>query len=127
MFAAQFIRIVIVLVIFFLFDKCSGYPSIRQKQAACIGCGDLCDKCEYGIVKSIACDVLQCAKGPDELCGGPDQLYGICGEGMYCNCNRCMGCSQDKLRCAKIENPCLPHKSLGFHSSHRFGRYPTIV
>ncbi|XP_076755098.1 queen brain-selective protein-1 [Xylocopa sonorina] len=124
---AQFIRVVIVLVILFRFDECSGFPWTRQKQDVCKGCGDMCDRCEYGIVKSIACDVLQCAKGPDEKCGGPDQVFGICGEGMYCNCNRCMGCSQLKLNCATTENPCLPYKSVGYNSnSHRFGRSTAV-
>lgn len=46
------------------YDKCSGYPSVRQKQemALCSGCGDFCHKCEYGVVISNACGVPQCAK-----------------------------------------------------------------
>lgn len=47
------------------FDKCSGYPSIKQKQAIasyCSGCGDLCDECKYGVAMSSVCGIAQCAK-----------------------------------------------------------------
>lgn len=45
------------------FDKCSGYPSIRQGTTSyCLGCGDSCHKCKYGIAMSSACGIVQCAK-----------------------------------------------------------------
>lgn len=47
------------------FDKCSGYPPIRQKQGLtpfCIGCGDFCHECKYGIAMSSVCGIEQCAK-----------------------------------------------------------------
>ncbi|XP_060826869.1 neuroparsin-A-like [Bombus pascuorum] len=108
MLAAQTIRIAVLLAIVLLYDKCSGYPSVRQKQemALCTGCGDFCHKCEYGVVISNACGVPQCAKGPDEPCGGRGERLGICADGMSCICNQCFGCSSEKLKCSKIKDPC---------------------
>lgn len=112
MFAIQTIRIAVLLAIVFLFDKCSGYPSIRQGTTSyCLGCGDSCHKCKYGIAMSSACGIVQCAKGPDELCGGPQNYLGICAEGMQCSCNKCIGCSAEKFECSKTSNPCLPHRN----------------
>ncbi|XP_017755251.1 PREDICTED: neuroparsin-A-like [Eufriesea mexicana] len=131
MFAIQTIRTTIVLLtIVLLLDKCSGYPSIREKQGIafyCTGCGDFCHKCEYGTVISNACGIRQCAKGPDESCGGPRELYGICGEGMRCNCNKCVGCSLEKLNCSVDQDPCLPHKSSESRDMNRFERWSTAM
>ncbi|KOX75295.1 Neuroparsin-A [Melipona quadrifasciata] len=131
MFTVQTIRIAVLLVIALLYDTCSGYPSIRQKQeiaSHCKGCGDFCHKCEYGVVMSSVCGISQCAKaksyllfqGPDEPCGGPRELFGTCGEGMRCTCNQCTGCSSENLRCSKVQNPCLRDVNI-------FGRWPTIM
>lgn len=59
-----------IYLIWIRFDKCSGYPSIRQKQGIasyCTGCGDFCHKCEYGTVISNACGIRQCAKASDRI------------------------------------------------------------
>ncbi|XP_034177560.1 queen brain-selective protein-1 isoform X2 [Osmia lignaria lignaria] len=121
--------IAILLAVVLLYDRCFGYPSIRQRQGlvhVCESCADSCDKCEYGVVMSVACGVPQCAKGPDQLCGGHKDIFGICGEGMHCNCNKCIGCSSDEFECSK-KDPCLPGSLLQFSHFDRFGRLPTAV
>ena len=121
--------IAILLAVVLLYDRCFGYPSIRQRQGlghVCESCADSCDKCEFGVVMSVACGVPQCAKGPDQLCGGSRDILGICGEGMYCNCNKCIGCSSEEFECSK-KDPCLPGKLLQFSHFDRFGRLPTVV
>ena len=52
------------------------------------------------------CDIFDhsppqsCTKGPGDHCGGKDNLYGTCGEGLMCsNCNRCIGCSRKTFEC----------------------------
>lgn len=131
MFVLQSVRIAVLIAVCLVFDKCTGYPSIRQRPGIppyCQGCGDSCHKCEYGIALSAACGgIPQCAKGPDELCGGPRELYGTCGEGMHCSCNRCVGCSTEKFGCSKIQNACLPHKSSEPRDVNRFGRLPAVI
>ena len=38
--------------------------------------------------------------GPGEVCGGKNERYGICGEGLMCsNCQRCQGCSLKTFEC----------------------------
>lgn len=49
-------------------------------------------------------------QGPGQICGGPSEAWGVCGDGLICNCNRCAGCSLASLEC--FTNPCLPHQSL---------------
>ncbi|XP_006622116.1 neuroparsin-A-like [Apis dorsata] len=131
MFAIQTIRIAVLLAIVFLFDKCSGYPSIKytQKQGitSCNGCGDSCHKCKYGIAISSVCGIEQCAKGPDELCGGPQNFLGICAEGMQCSCNKCIGCSAEKFECSKTPNPCLPHRSSESRDVNKFRKWSSIA
>ncbi|CAK9822908.1 unnamed protein product [Anthophora retusa] len=110
------INVAILLAVVLLFDKCSGYPSIRQEvESQCKGCGDFCEKCEFGWVMSNVCNIPICAKGPDQSCGGPRGVHGICGEGMYCRCKKCSGCSSKTLACSKLP-PCLPP------NTNRFGR-----
>ncbi len=56
-------------------------------------------ECKYGWEMDV-CGVRQCTKGPGDLCGGKQQRYGICGEGLMCsNCNRCYGCSLKTFEC----------------------------
>lgn len=56
-------------------------------------------KCRYGWEVD-PCGNKICTKGPGEVCGGKNQRYGICGEGLMCsNCNRCQGCSLRTFEC----------------------------
>ncbi|XP_012285340.1 neuroparsin-A [Orussus abietinus] len=87
---------------------CSAHPARRP---VCEGCGDECDKCEFGVTKSALCGISECRKGPGEVCGGPSNSWGICGDGLICSCNRCAGCSIDSLVCF-TNMTCLPHQSL---------------
>ncbi|ODM97070.1 Neuroparsin-A [Orchesella cincta] len=55
--------------------------------------------CPYGI-SSDYCGRKVCAKGPGQICGvGLFKLLGSCGEGLYCNCGRCTGCSMLTMEC----------------------------
>ena len=46
------------------------------------------DSCLFGWVAD-SCHVMFCAKGPREMCGGKNNRYGLCGEGLMCgNCDR---------------------------------------
>jgi len=55
--------------------------------------------CKYGWEVD-ACGRHSCTKGPGDHCGGKDNLYGTCGEGLMCsNCNRCIGCSRKTFEC----------------------------
>ncbi|XP_076235430.1 queen brain-selective protein-1 [Calliopsis andreniformis] len=111
--AIQTIYVAILLTVVLLFDKCFGYPSIRQRQTMKLSCKsceeDSCSKCEFGVVMSPSCGRV-CAKGPNQICGGPGESWGICGDGMFCNCNRCDGCSTNKLNCT-LKKLCLPNLS----------------
>ncbi|KAE8744047.1 Neuroparsin 1 [Frankliniella occidentalis] len=54
------------------------------------------EDCLYGLARD-HCGRFVCAKGPGERCGGPMHL--TCGEGMYCKCERCIGCSLNTFTC----------------------------
>ncbi|KAK3929861.1 Neuroparsin-A [Frankliniella fusca] len=54
------------------------------------------EDCLYGLARD-HCGRVVCAKGPGERCGGP--LHLTCGEGMYCKCERCIGCSLNTFTC----------------------------
>ncbi|RLU24880.1 hypothetical protein DMN91_002971 [Ooceraea biroi] len=87
------------------------HPTRRQEvRPLCVGCGDECDKCEFGFTISALCGIPECRRGPGQICGGPSEAWGVCGDGLICNCNRCAGCSLASLEC--FTNPCLPHQSL---------------
>jgi len=56
-------------------------------------------KCKYGWEMD-PCGTKLCTKGPGEVCGGKNERYGICGEGLMCsNCQRCQGCSLKTFEC----------------------------
>ncbi|XP_011504360.1 PREDICTED: neuroparsin-A-like isoform X2 [Ceratosolen solmsi marchali] len=79
-----------------------GHPTIIERgeqRSECEGCADECEKCKYGFAFSNWCGLKECLKGPGEMCGGVRNKYGACGEGMYCRCNKCTGCSIDTLEC----------------------------
>ena len=40
--------------------------------------------CQYGTVFDHCGCCQVCAVGPDQVCGGPGDVYGKCGPGMYC-------------------------------------------
>jgi len=63
--------------------------------------------CFYGVVKD-RCQREMCAKGPGERCGGRWELLGACGEGMFCSCGRCAGCSLKTFEC--FTNECFRRK-----------------
>ncbi|CAL4114160.1 unnamed protein product, partial [Meganyctiphanes norvegica] len=54
--------------------------------------------CKYGIDTDV-CGRTVCAKGPGRSCGGRRSINGSCGEGLYCACNRCTGCSPTTFEC----------------------------
>ncbi|XP_015440223.1 PREDICTED: neuroparsin-A-like [Dufourea novaeangliae] len=111
--AIQTVYVAVLLVIVLLFDKCFGYPSNKLGQEVlhnCQSCGDSCNKCKFGVTTMPFCGRV-CAKGLNEVCGGPKDSWGICGDGMYCNCNRCHGCSTKGLDCKDqitTKNTCVP-------------------
>lgn len=62
------------------------------------------DSCLFGWVAD-SCHVMFCAKGPREMCGGKNNRYGLCGEGLMCgNCDRCVGCSTKTFDCFQDDN-----------------------
>ncbi|XP_058796787.1 neuroparsin-A-like [Phymastichus coffea] len=91
-----------------------GHPAIIERaesKSECEGCGDECDKCKYGSAVSRWCGVKECLKGPGEICGGArEDKYGACGDGMYCRCNKCTGCSIDTLECFSGFCPIVEHR-----------------
>ncbi|KAG7204231.1 hypothetical protein KM043_002059 [Ampulex compressa] len=114
-----------LLTIVIMSGKSFGYPSIRQRQdirPLCEGCGDACDKCEFGVTISELCGVPECRRGPGQICGGPSETWGVCGDGLICSCNRCSGCSLESLTC--FPNPCLPHKTLESRHIDKSERFP---
>ncbi|XP_057371994.1 neuroparsin-A-like [Daphnia carinata] len=72
----------------------------------CTACADKKDclppkNCIYGVVKDY-CGRDICAKGPGHRCGGKWNSLGTCGEGLFCSCNRCGGCSLITLECFNL-------------------------
>lgn len=61
--------------------------------------------CKYGLDVD-DCGNKYCMKGPGDYCGGLNNIYGTCAEGLACSdCNRCRGCSIKTLTCH--EDNCL--------------------
>ncbi|CAL1674129.1 unnamed protein product [Lasius platythorax] len=123
----QFTHAIVFLATIFLIGKCYAYPSLQRRQEVrppCMGCGDECDKCEFGVAISALCGIAECRRGPGQICGGPSESWGVCGDGLICSCNRCSGCSLDSLMC--FANPCLPHQSLESrsHLESLLNRFP---
>ncbi|XP_078035662.1 queen brain-selective protein-1 [Augochlora pura] len=111
--AIQTMSIAALILVALVFDKCFGHPPIKlRKPNYCETCDDSCNKCEFGVTTLPSCGLV-CAQGPDDVCGGPNDEWGICGDGMYCYCNKCHGCSAKGLKCkeAKPDDNCkIPHK-----------------
>ncbi|XP_076283927.1 queen brain-selective protein-1 [Lasioglossum baleicum] len=105
--AIQTIFLAALILVVLVFDKCFGHSSIKIRAEPlplhCELCGEFCHQCEFGAVTMPYCGQV-CAKGHGQLCGGPKDRFGICGEGMYCNCNRCHGCSEKGLACNEAES-----------------------
>ncbi|XP_018364967.1 PREDICTED: neuroparsin-A-like [Trachymyrmex cornetzi] len=117
----QFTYMIVLLAAVFLIDKCHAHSAIAQRhepRPLCVGCGDKCEQCEFGYTTSTLCGISECRRGPGQICGGPSDSWGVCGDGLICSCNRCTGCSVDNLTC--FANTCLPHQSLETRS------YPDI-
>ncbi|XP_014205923.1 neuroparsin-A-like [Copidosoma floridanum] len=90
------------------------YPTIierSEQRSECESCAGECDKCKYGHAFSRFCGVEECLKGPGESCGGMRNKYGECGDGMYCRCNKCNGCSSDTLECHSVVCPIYETRS----------------
>ncbi|XP_053986613.1 neuroparsin-A-like isoform X1 [Hylaeus volcanicus] len=107
--------IAVLLVAVLLFDEGCAYRSTKllMLRLSCQNqsCGD-CSQCPFGTAKSPVCGEV-CAKGPGDMCGGHRDEWGICGEGMFCNCNRCDGCSVKDLNCPStlgLTKLCIPGK-----------------
>ncbi|XP_029167605.1 neuroparsin-A-like [Nylanderia fulva] len=114
----QFTHAIAFLATIFLIGKCYAHPTLQRQEVRplCVGCGNDCDKCEFGFAISALCGIAECRRGPGQICGGPSEAWGVCGDGLICSCNRCAGCSLDSLTC--FPNPCLPHQSLESRSHH---------
>ncbi|XP_011306539.1 uncharacterized protein [Fopius arisanus] len=85
------------------------HPFIRLsdlEKMSCRPCGEDCDGCEYGVVFSPLCRALECRKGPDEHCSTENS----CAEGLSCICEKCIGCSIEKLKCSDSILTCLPRQ-----------------
>ncbi|XP_064115649.1 neuroparsin-A-like [Macrobrachium nipponense] len=63
------------------------------------------EKCTYGTVLDW-CRNEVCAKGPGETCGGHFWEQGKCGEGTFCSCGTCTGCSVITRRCFRSALVC---------------------
>ncbi|XP_020289105.1 neuroparsin-A-like [Pseudomyrmex gracilis] len=111
-----------LLTAIFFVGKC--HPLLRRQDVRplCLGCGNECDKCEFGYTISTLCGIRECRRGPGQICGGPSETWGVCGEGLRCSCNRCSGCSLDSLTC--FENPCLPHLESRSHLEPSLDGFP---
>ncbi|GAB1862955.1 Neuroparsin-A [Camponotus japonicus] len=124
----QFTHAIAFLAAICLIGKCYAHPTIRQQEVRplCVGCGDECDKCKFGFVISTVCGIPECRRGPGDICGGRNEAWGVCGDGLICQCNRCAGCSLDSLVCF-ANHACLPHQSLesGSHLEDLFERFPS--
>lgn len=44
----------------FRIGKCYAHPTFRQE--LCAGCGEECDKCEFGVVISALCGIAECRR-----------------------------------------------------------------
>ncbi|XP_051166724.1 neuroparsin-A-like [Leptopilina boulardi] len=100
---------------------CIAHPMIKDREEErllCETCGDDCDKCKFGVTFSSLCEVWQCQRGPGEICGGRGDKYGVCGDGLSCHCNKCVGCSIDSLDC--YVNNCLPRTEIQLSHPNRF-------
>ncbi|XP_014610517.1 PREDICTED: neuroparsin-A-like [Polistes canadensis] len=117
---------ILVLLFSVIFLSCSfAHPFIGQREDVrqiCDGCGYQCDKCKYGFTISPLCGIPVCNRGPGEVCGGPSESWGICGDGLICSCNKCIGCSVEELDC--YSHTCPPHRSLESRNSDAYFRFP---
>ncbi|NP_001161196.1 neuroparsin-like peptide precursor [Nasonia vitripennis] len=102
-------------------DRFLGHPTIIERavqRSECEGCGANCKQCKYGSAYSLWCGLDECLKGPGEMCGGVRNKYGECGDGMYCRCNKCTGCSIDTLECFSGFCPILEQQMQLRHQDH---------
>nr|CAH0109605.1 unnamed protein product [Daphnia galeata] len=91
------------LSIFAVFIVCFSRVNSAPRCTACNFHGDCHppQNCVYGVVKDY-CGRDICAKGPGHRCGGKWNSLGICGEGLFCSCNRCGGCSLNTIECFNL-------------------------
>ncbi|BES99073.1 Neuroparsin [Nesidiocoris tenuis] len=86
-----------------IFALCLAFNLSRACRHVCQGdsCNEDPGPCKDGEV--VVCGLRQCAKGPGDPCGGPDNRMGVCGAGMHCSKKRpggqghCSGCSKERL------------------------------
>lgn len=99
----MFAATLLCLIACFSIEPASAFPRICGNSRNHHVVSDV-KQCRYGWEEDI-CGHKSCSKGPGETCGGKDQRYGVCGEGLMCsNCNRCQGCSFRTFRCYNDRN-----------------------
>ncbi|KAL6423108.1 hypothetical protein ACFW04_010538 [Cataglyphis niger] len=122
----QFTHAIVFLATIFLIGKCYAHPTFPRrhelKPLCASGCGNECDKCEFGYTISALCGIAECRRGPGQICGGPNEAWGVCGEGLICRCNRCAGCSLDSFECFS-DHACLPFSEPGSHLEDFLNRF----
>ncbi|XP_065167767.1 neuroparsin-A-like [Atheta coriaria] len=93
------------LYYFTLIDTAEGKVAWKCKECRPNGNGGCIDDpplnfCRWNETRNI-CNQRVCAKGPGERCGGPKEIFGRCGVGMWCQqqredrSSRCHGCYGD--------------------------------
>ncbi|XP_022186413.1 neuroparsin-A [Nilaparvata lugens] len=68
-----------------------------QSRSAVNVCGDDV-KCHFGgyVIRRGQESRCFCYKGPGEVCGGHDNIFGACETGLECNsCGKCIGCAHN--------------------------------
>ncbi len=119
--ASQTVHVLVLLVLLNVLPMFLGHPTIierAEQRSECEGCGANCKQCKYGSAFSLWCGLEECLKGPGEMCGGVRNKYGECGDGMYCRCNKCTGCSIDTLECFSGFCPILEQQMQLRHQDH---------
>ena len=101
--ATMLVTVGLIFIACISIESVSAYPRICGNSRNHHVVADV-KECRYGWETDI-CGHKSCSKGPGETCGGKDQRYGVCGEGLMCsNCNRCQGCSFRTFRCYDDRN-----------------------
>ncbi|XP_071447327.1 neuroparsin-A-like [Hetaerina americana] len=97
----KFAAALVIVTVGVLFRSC--VEAFPHCQPCTDGNCDPPEDCLYGI-KMDVCGRMVCAKGPGQRCGGKFNMFGMCGDGTFCYCNRCTGCSLVKHDCYTTSN-----------------------
>ncbi|XP_046627081.1 neuroparsin-A-like [Neodiprion virginianus] len=105
--ATQFTSALIVLLaMIFMHSNCEAHlrklPLCRNRKS----CEENCDDCDWGSSYAVECGFEECLKGPGDRCGGRNHMWGKCGDGLACQCNKCNGCSTTKVDRSCFNNTC---------------------